>query len=132
MGHPPPPMTPKAIHNSQLCLRSNGCHRYLRTAERLLTAAVEAKVASPRTIINFCEFGGNHTDQGHNMAVMAAHATDIALYESHATTLPFTRVPPALAHMTSRASLLATTMTSTAAAACTTRVVRMARLQMST
>eukprot|EP00962_Isochrysis_galbana_P004398 scaffold1214_cov136-Isochrysis_galbana.AAC.9 len=41
---------------------ANGCHRYLRSAERLLTAAVEAKIASPRTIINFCEFGGNHTD----------------------------------------------------------------------
>eukprot|EP00962_Isochrysis_galbana_P044810 scaffold17473_cov114-Isochrysis_galbana.AAC.2 len=40
----------------------DGCHRYLRTAERLLTAAAEAKVASPRTIINFCELGGNHTD----------------------------------------------------------------------
>jgi len=48
--------------NSYLCLRSNGCHRYLRTAERLLTAAVEAKVASSRTIINFCELGGNHSD----------------------------------------------------------------------
>lgn len=31
-------------------------------ASRLLTAAVEAKVASPRTIINFCDLGGNHTD----------------------------------------------------------------------
>eukprot|EP00962_Isochrysis_galbana_P038743 scaffold13786_cov111-Isochrysis_galbana.AAC.5 len=48
--------------NSYICLRSNGCHRYLRTAERLLTAAAEAKVASPRTMINFCELGGNHTD----------------------------------------------------------------------
>eukprot|EP00962_Isochrysis_galbana_P054954 scaffold26604_cov116-Isochrysis_galbana.AAC.5 len=52
---------PKPKGNSYLCLRSNGCHRYLRTAERLLTAAAEAKVASPRTIINFCEFGGNHS-----------------------------------------------------------------------
>eukprot|EP00962_Isochrysis_galbana_P037951 scaffold13359_cov111-Isochrysis_galbana.AAC.3 len=46
----------------QLRLLRIMCHRYLRTAERLLTAAAEAKVASPRTIINFCELGGNHTD----------------------------------------------------------------------
>jgi hypothetical protein len=36
--------------NPYLCLRSNGCHRYLRTAERTLTAAVEAKIAAPRAL----------------------------------------------------------------------------------
>eukprot|EP00962_Isochrysis_galbana_P042586 scaffold15978_cov103-Isochrysis_galbana.AAC.9 len=36
---------------------------YALPNEHLLTAAAaEAKVASSRTIINFCEFGGNHTD----------------------------------------------------------------------
>jgi len=45
-----------------LCLGANGCHRYLPEAERRLTAAVEALMASPRVIINYCNHGGNHTD----------------------------------------------------------------------
>jgi len=40
-----------------LCLRSNGCHRYLRAAERLLLAAVEAHVAAPRVTLNYCALG---------------------------------------------------------------------------
>eukprot|EP00962_Isochrysis_galbana_P001200 scaffold300_cov144-Isochrysis_galbana.AAC.3 len=53
-----------------LCLRSNGCHRYLRAAERLLLAAVEAHVAAPRVTLNFCALGGDHTDPNPPLQVL--------------------------------------------------------------
>eukprot|EP00962_Isochrysis_galbana_P005017 scaffold1375_cov96-Isochrysis_galbana.AAC.12 len=63
---PPLPLPLSFLHTMGALPPRQPCRyayrRGLRTAERLLTAAAEAKVASPRTIINFCELGGNHTD----------------------------------------------------------------------